>query len=79
MTASHRSLADDYEVSTPGLDSLVESLVGRPGVYGARLTGAGFGGCVVALAEPGAIDVGTFRTPAWRVHAARGAHLVVGR
>ena len=79
MTASHHSLADDYEVSTPGLDSLVESLVGRPGVYGARLTGAGFGGCVVALAEPGAIDVGAFRTPAWRVHAARGAHLVAGR
>jgi galactokinase len=76
MTASHHSLADDYEVSTPGLDLLVESLTGRPGVFGARLTGAGFGGCVVALTEPGALDIGAFATPAWRVHAARGAHLV---
>lgn len=78
MTASHHSLADDYEVSTPGLDSLVESLVGRQGVFGARLTGAGFGGCVVALTEPGALDLGAFATPAWRVQAARGAHLIAG-
>jgi galactokinase len=78
MTASHHSLADDYEVSTPGLDSLVQSLVARPGVFGARLTGAGFGGCVVALTEPGALDIGAFSTPAWRVHAVRGAHLVAG-
>jgi galactokinase len=76
MTASHRSLADDYEVSTPGLDSLVESLARRPGVFGARLTGAGFGGCVVALTEPGALDIGSFATPAWRVHAAPGAHFL---
>jgi galactokinase len=76
MTASHRSLADDYEVSTPGLDSLVESLARRPGVFGARLTGAGFGGCVVALTEPGALDIGSFATPAWRVHAAPGARLL---
>jgi galactokinase len=76
MTASHLSLAHDFEVSTAGLDALVESLVARPGVFGARLTGAGFGGCVVALAEPGAIDLTAFRTPAWRVRAARGAHLL---
>ncbi|MGD0380769.1 MAG: galactokinase family protein [Acidimicrobiales bacterium] len=76
MTASHTSLAQDFEVSTPGLDALVETLVGRPGVYGARLTGAGFGGCVVALAAPGAIDIDGFTTPAWRVRAARGAHLI---
>lgn len=76
MSASHASLALDFEVSTPGLDSLVEMLVRRPGVFGARLTGAGFGGCVVALTEPGALDVDAFRTPAWRVRAARGAHLV---
>ncbi len=78
MTASHHSLADDYEVSTPGLDALVESLVARPGVFGARLTGAGFGGCVVALTEPGALDIDAFATPAWRVHAAGGAHLLAG-
>jgi galactokinase len=76
MSASHRSLADDFEVSTPGLDSLVASLVRRPGVLGARLTGAGFGGCVVALTEPGALDIEALPTPAWQVHAAGRAHLV---
>jgi galactokinase len=50
LTASHRSLRDDYEVSTPALDALVESLH-TAGALGARLTGAGFGGCVVALAH----------------------------
>ena len=49
MSASHASLRDDFEVSTPELDALVEAL-GRAGAAGARLTGAGFGGCVVALA-----------------------------
>ena len=67
MTASHESLARDFEVSTPGLDALVGRLVTTPGVHGARLTGAGFGGCVVALAEPGALDLSDFATPAWRV------------
>jgi len=78
MSESHRSLARDFEVSTPGLDALVEWLEGRPGVFGARVTGAGFGGCVVALTEPGALDLRAVRTPAWRVRAARGAHLVSG-
>jgi galactokinase len=45
---SHRSLADDFEVSTPELDLLVSIAVER-GAFGARLTGAGFGGCIVAL------------------------------
>jgi galactokinase len=49
MLASHASSRDNMEVSTPELDALVESLVDA-GAYGARLTGAGFGGCVVALA-----------------------------
>jgi galactokinase len=49
----HRSLRDDFEVSTPELDRLVASLMAMPGVHGARLTGAGFGGCVVALCAPG--------------------------
>ena len=49
MTRSHQSLRDDYEVSTPGIDTAVADLTARPGVYGARLTGGGFGGCVVAL------------------------------
>jgi len=76
MTASHHSLARDFEVSTPGLDALVDRLVSMAGVYGARLTGAGFGGCVVALAEPGAIDLGAFTTPSWRVRPGGRAHIV---
>jgi len=48
MLASHRSLRDDFAVSTPELDRLVELSV-EAGALGARLTGAGFGGCVVAL------------------------------
>jgi galactokinase len=50
MLASHASLRDDFEVSTPELDLLVELLV-EEGARGARLTGAGFGGCVVALVD----------------------------
>ena len=50
FAASHASLRDDYRVSTPELDALVRALVAA-GALGARLTGAGFGGCVVALVE----------------------------
>lgn len=52
MNASHASLRDDYEVSVPALDRLVALLQAHPAVYGARLTGAGFGGACVALAHP---------------------------
>ena len=54
MNASHASLRDDYEVSTPQLDQLVALLQAHPGVHGARLTGAGFGGACVALCRTGA-------------------------
>jgi galactokinase len=54
----HRSLRDDFEVSTPELDRIVAALFVRPGVHGARLTGAGFGGCVVALCDAGTIIEG---------------------
>ncbi|HEU5112813.1 MAG TPA: hypothetical protein VFU96_05805, partial [Acidimicrobiia bacterium] len=73
MTESHVSLRDDYAVSTAALDSAVESLVSTPGVYGARLTGAGFGGCVIALAEPGVVKDG------WVVRAVDGAEVVSDR
>lgn len=53
MNASHASLQQDYEVSVPGLDRLVELLQKTPDVFGARLTGAGFGGACVALVAAG--------------------------
>jgi galactokinase len=53
MNASHASLRDDYEVSIPELDQLCAGLRAQPGVFGARLTGAGFGGAVVALCREG--------------------------
>ena len=56
MVQSHESLRDDFEVSTPELDLLVDEAMTIRGVYGARMTGAGFGGCVVALAMPRAVD-----------------------
>ena len=68
MDDSHASLRDDYEVSTPALDRCVDDLRARPGVFGARLTGAGFGGCVVALAERGAV-----RDTGWVVRPVGGA------
>lgn len=51
MYASHKSLKELYEVSTPELDTLVELSRNLPGAIGARLTGAGFGGCTVHLVE----------------------------
>jgi galactokinase len=51
MYASHKSLRDLYEVSLPELDCLVEIARNLPGIYGARLTGAGFGGCTVNLVK----------------------------
>ena len=57
MNASHASLRDDYEVSVPLLDRLVALLQAHPGVYGARLTGAGFGGACVALCKSGEVGI----------------------
>ncbi|MGL4403192.1 MAG: galactokinase [Fusobacteriaceae bacterium] len=51
MNQSHISLRDDYEVSGIELDSLVEASWNAPGILGARMTGAGFGGCTVALVK----------------------------
>mgnify|MGYP001187260945 CR=1 FL=1 len=55
MDESHASLRDDYEVSCPELDALV-GLARRSGALGARLTGAGFGGCIVALARDTSLE-----------------------
>ncbi|MGQ0823560.1 MAG: galactokinase [Actinomycetota bacterium] len=82
MLASHASLRSDFRVSTPELDLLVDLLVGH-GALGARLTGAGFGGCVVALvptdvdiAEPVSVKYATMTSltaDAFTVRATDGA------
>ncbi len=56
MFASHRSLRDDYQVSSEELDGLVELARQASGVIGARLTGAGFGGCTVNLVTAAMVD-----------------------
>lgn len=84
LQASHESLAGDFEVSVPELDDLVARLNATPGVFGSRLTGAGFGGCVVALCEPGALtdnpDPGFLAAGLWPVVPSGGAWVrTVGR
>jgi len=76
LVASHRSLADDFGVSTPALDQLVDDLVATDGVFGARLTGAGFGGCAVALTRPG---VFAEAPGVWPVRPGPGARVALTR
>ncbi len=72
MAASHRSLRDDYESSSPAVDRLCADVAAVPGVFGARITGGGWGGSVVALVRPGTeLDGG------WPVHAVAGATVEV--
>jgi galactokinase len=56
MNQSHISLRDDYEVTGIELDSLVEAAWSQPGVIGARMTGAGFGGCAIAIVEDDQVE-----------------------
>jgi galactokinase len=70
MIDSHNSLRDDFGTSVPVMDAAVERLSALPGVHGARMTGGGFGGCVVVLADKGALTEG------WVVHPVGGAALV---
>jgi galactokinase len=56
MNDCHKSLRDLYEVSVPELDQMVEIAQGLTGCFGARLTGAGFGGCTVNLVEKSSVD-----------------------
>jgi galactokinase len=60
MSQSHQSLRDDFEVSCPELDRMVELAEKVEGVYGARMTGGGFGGCTVNLVRADCVD--TFKT-----------------
>lgn len=85
MTASHASLRDDYEVSCSELDLLVALSVAEQGVYGARMTGGGFGGCVIVLVEADRLEAVTdgisgqyeervgWRPRCYRVQASAGA------
>lgn len=70
--ASHDSLRDDFECSTPVVDATVERLSATPGVFGARMTGGGWGGCVVAVTEPGALDEGWLVRPGGAARAEFG-------
>jgi len=56
MVKSHHSMRDDYEISTPELDFLVEEAMKIKGVYGSRMTGGGFGGCTVSLVQPRSVE-----------------------
>ncbi len=79
MTEGHRSLANDYRVSVSAVDELVDRLLAQPGVLGARMSGGGFGGCVIALCEPDSpvLDPEA-HVPrrAWRVSPSAGAALL---
>jgi galactokinase len=72
MAASHRSLRDDYEVSSAELDALVEIEGRLSGVLGARMTGGGFGGCTVNLVQQDALEE-------FRAVVSREYHLATGR
>ncbi|ASK64330.1 galactokinase [Virgibacillus phasianinus] len=56
MNESHQSLKDDYEVTGVELDTLVQAAWDQDGVLGARMTGAGFGGCAIAIVENGSVE-----------------------
>lgn len=70
MAAGHASLRDDYDTSTDQMDAAVDELNATDGVFGARMTGGGFGGCLVVMCEPGAV------TDGWAVRASAGAQVL---
>ena len=55
MNESHVSMRDDFEISCREVDQMVELTQAVDGVYGARMTGGGFGGCTISLVEAGAV------------------------
>ncbi len=80
MTEGHRSLANDYRVSVPAVDELVDGLLAQPGVLGARMAGGGFGGCVIALCtgdSPALDPMAHSPRRAWRISPAGPAELLV--
>jgi galactokinase len=71
MFDCHRSLAEDFAISNDQMNAAVQDMCATPGVFGARMTGGGFGGCIVALCEPDAVVDG------WHVKPVSAAHHVV--
>ena len=71
MSDCHRSLAEDFATSNDQMNAAVQDMRAIPGVFGARMTGGGFGGCIVALCEPDAVIDG------WHVKPVSAAHHVV--
>lgn len=88
LAASHASLRDDYDVSCEQLDQLVEIAAAVPGVVGARMTGGGFGGCIVVIVRSDAVAdltdriereysaVGPHRAAVLETHPGPGAEIV---
>jgi galactokinase len=75
LFASHESLRVDYECSSPELDAFVERARHTDGITGARLTGAGWGGCAIAVGQPRALAT---LGAGWITHAAAGARIEHG-
>ncbi|HZU47229.1 MAG TPA: galactokinase [Mycobacterium sp.] len=87
MTASHASMRDDFDITTEHIDLIADSAV-QAGAFGARMTGGGFGGCVIALVPAGQVeavaeavrrtvrDAGCEQPVITRTHAAQGACLL---
>ena len=67
MIESHNSLDQDFETSTPQMNTAVATAISQPGVFGARMTGGGFGGCIVILADAAA------NLDGWQVRAVNAA------
>jgi galactokinase len=89
LTASHRSMRDDFRITVPEVDTAVDALL-EAGALGARMTGGGFGGCVIGLVPAGSVDAagdavrrafadGGFGAPdLFTAEPSRGAHPVTG-
>jgi galactokinase len=74
---SHASLRDDFEVSVPEIDALVDIATRADGIYGARMTGGGFGGAIVALSAAAAARRAADEVVARFAQAAGGTATVV--
>jgi galactokinase len=80
MDESHASLRDDYQVTVPQLDVMVDAAHTVPGVLGSRMTGAGFGGCTVSLVERDAVEEFKRRVPErYRTHTGLPPRIYVCR